>query len=271
MNKMKKFKLLLIFLICVFVFCNAQMNLENVYSVSANIIQLEKSGFKYYSMDVPNKQSRIYNMDHSIFKIFNLTVPDGYYLYNIQFVSEYLFNSDDLVELVYTYSKYNETETGYWWYDYETRIVNENGIELLKVPGAGFTDVLETGNNGRKFLVWVYDYSVFPAIIHTNVYSLPDQISSAKALSEDSPFIGIGNPYPNPTKGLFAVPVFLPDPNTQGILNLYDIKGNLVKSLPVSGSSEIIKIPSGVLMPGTYMLNLNTGSEQSVNKKVIIN
>lgn len=249
---------------------SAQLSLENYYPVSANIIELEKSGFKYYTMDILNKQSQLYNMDHSIFKVFDLVVPDGYYLYNVQFVSEHLFNSDDLVELVYTYSMYNETETGYWWYTYETRIINENGTELLKIPGAGYTDVLDAGDDGRKFLVWIYDYSVLPAITHTNVYSLPDHASSAKSLTGNAPGMNLGNPFPNPSSAHISVPVSIPYANTPGILNLYDMNGNLVKSLVVSDSDEILQIPSGTLLPGTYMINLNSGDEQSTAKKVII-
>jgi len=30
----------------------------------------------------------------------------------------------------------------------------ENGVEILKIPGAGHTDILETENNGRKFLLF---------------------------------------------------------------------------------------------------------------------
>ncbi len=250
---------------------NAQISIETVYPISANIIELEKSGFKYYTMDITNKQSRIYNMDHSVFKVFDLVVPEGYYLHNIQFVSEYLFNSDDLVELVYTYSMYNELETGYWWYSYETRIINENGTELLKIPGAGYTDVYNAGDDGRKFLVWIYDYSVLPAITHTNVYSLPDNISTTKSLTGNSREINLGNPFPNPSSGQISVPVSGLYPTRPGILNLFDINGTLVKSLVVSGSEEILQIPPGTLMPGTYMISLNSGSEQSPVKKVVVN
>ena len=249
---------------------SAQLSLENVYSVSANIIELEKSGFKYYTMDISNKQSRLYNMDHSLYKVFDLVVPDGYYLYNIQFVSEHLFNSDDLIELVYTYSKYNEIESGYWWYTYETRIINENGTELLKIPGAGYTDVLDAGDNVKKLLVWVYDYSVLPAVTHTNVYRLPDQTSSAKSLTSISQEINLGNPYPNPSSGLVSIPVSIPNTSTPGILTLFDLNGNAVKSLFVSNPDEIIQIPAGTLMPGTYVINLNSGSYQTTAKKVII-
>lgn len=266
---MKKLKLFFILSLLV-AGSNAQISLETVYSVSANIIELEKSGFKYYTMDILNKQSRIYNMDHSIFKIIDLVVPDGYYLYNVQFVSEHLFNSDDLVELVYIYSMYNEVETGYWWYTYETRIINENGTELLKIPGAGYTDVLDAGDDGRKFLVWIYDYSVLPTITHTNVYSFPDSISSTKSLTGNSGEINLGNPFPNPSSGQISIPVSVPYPNTPGILNLYDINGTLVKSLVVSGSDEILTIPPGTLMPGTYMINFNSGMEQSTPKKVVV-
>ncbi|GAI93749.1 unnamed protein product, partial [marine sediment metagenome] len=65
----------------------AQPSLETVYSVSTNICSLEKAGDKYYAMDIANKQCRLYNMDHSLFLTINLTVPEGYYLFDIQQIS----------------------------------------------------------------------------------------------------------------------------------------------------------------------------------------
>jgi hypothetical protein len=62
----------------------AQPSLETVYSVSTNICRLEKAGDKYYAMDLANKQCRVYNLDHSLYRTINLTVPEGYYLFDIQ-------------------------------------------------------------------------------------------------------------------------------------------------------------------------------------------
>ena len=79
----------------------AQSVFEMTYTESANICYLESKGQVYFTMDVINKQCLIYTMDHSFYKSIDLPTPEGYYLSDIQYVSENLFNSDDLVELVY--------------------------------------------------------------------------------------------------------------------------------------------------------------------------
>ncbi len=79
------------------------------------LAKLEKLGEVYYSMDVTAKQCLIYDMDHSLIKSIALPTPEGYYLEDIQFLSEQLFNDDDLLELVYIYSKYVPTEFSYYF------------------------------------------------------------------------------------------------------------------------------------------------------------
>ena len=252
-----------------FSFClHAQFTLDKVYSVSANITKLEKSGYKYYTMDVPLKQCRIYNLDHTLFKTFNLTVPEGYDLFDIQQVSEHLFNDDDLVEIVAISYRYNETETGWWYYTYEISVVNENGHVILNIPGAGHTMVFDLGEEGKKFLVWIYDYSVYPYIIHTNVYDLPDQSQTTKSATiSEQPEI-LGNPFPNPASGNFTIPLNLAVPG--GNLNLLNMQGGFIKSFRVTGQEKNIVLPAGDLAPGTYIINLQTPNKISQARKVVI-
>ena len=249
---------------------HAQPLFDNSYSLSANITKLETSGYKYYTMDVPNKQCKVFNLDHSLYKTFNLSVPESYDLYDIQYVSENLFNTDDLVEIVYISYKYNETETGWWYYTYETSIVNENGIEIMNIPGAGLTEVRDLGEDGKKFLVWVYDYSVYPYIIHTNVYDLPEQEpQTTKSASITKDYALLGNPYPNPSSGNFSVPVNLS--NSPGHLNMHNMQGGFVKEIKITGQEKNILIPADDLAPGTYLINLRTIDKISKAKTIIIN
>ncbi len=243
-----------------------ESSLEYTYPVSASICCLEKSGDKYFSMDVTNKQCRIYNLDHTLFKTINLTVPADYYLYNILYVSEHTFNQDDLIELAYIYSKYNLTETSYY-YSYETRVINENGVEMLKVPGAGHTEILETENNGRKFLVYVYDFYQIPASTQTKVYSLPESPLKSGPIRQQHK---LGNPWPNPSRGMVNIPVKIPPGAGPGELILYNIHGQEVMRHPVNGDEELIVMPGGTLIPGTYVYKLKSGNTESPGKKISI-
>jgi hypothetical protein len=263
---MKNLLIILLLASCTIIY--AQPSLEHTYPISTSICCLEKSGDKYFAMDVTGKQCKIYNMDHTLYKTINLVVPTDYYMYNIQFVTEHTFNSDDLIEFAYTYSKYNPTETSYY-YSYETRVINENGLEILKIPGAGYTEILDTENEGRKFLVYVYDFYQIPATTQTVVYSLPEVQEPMKADPIQNKY-RLGNPWPNPSRGMINIPVKFPPDTEDGELILYNIHGQEVMRQKVNGDDETIILPGGVLIPGTYVYKVKTQKGESMGKKISI-
>jgi hypothetical protein len=138
-----------------------QITLQKTYNYSTAVVKLETLGYKYYLMDVLASQVRIYNMDHSIFKTINCSVPNGYYLADIKYVSENLFNSDSQIELAYTYYKYVPTSTSYY-YIYGAKVINESGSNLLSIDGAQYIYVNKTGETEYKLFAYCYDYSVSP-------------------------------------------------------------------------------------------------------------
>jgi Secretion system C-terminal sorting domain len=245
----------------------AQPVFEHTFSESAGICQLETLGEVYYSMDVINKQCLIYNMDHSLLKTIPLPCPAGYYLADIQYVSESLFNGDDLVELVYIYSQYVPTETSYF-YRFESKVINENGSVLLSLPGVGFTQVYETVDQHRIFLAYKYDYSVIPYLTSTHVYSLPDQ--STRSASQPIPSVGLANAYPNPATQELHIPVTLPGGVRSGFLELSDMNGKKVLSYPLTPSTSHVLLPTNQYAPGTYIYRVTTGQGKSEGKKVVI-
>ncbi len=245
----------------------AQPSLETVYSVSTNICSLEKDGDKYYAMDIANKQCRLYNMDHSLFRTINLTVPEGYYLFDIQQISQHIFNQDDQIEFAYIYSRFNQTETS-WYYSYETRVINENGTEILKIPDAGHTLVIPTQDTERKFLVYIYDFYVIPATTQTQVYSLPSIPLKSETVYGSA--YRLRNPYPNPASGMINIPVSLPPGVNKGYLQIYNISGQLIDLREIKKTDESILIPGGSLLPGSYIYNISGKSQKSESKKVIV-
>ena len=249
---------------------SAQPTFEHEYSSSASICNLEKSGIKYFALDNINNRCLIYDMDYTEFRTINLTLPLDYYLYNIRHVSQHTFNQDDLIEIAYIYSKYNPLETSYY-YSYETRVINENGTEILKIPGAGHTEIIETENEGRKLLVYVYDFSVLPAVTKTRVYSLP--ASPLKSSGPQSgPSYRIGNPFPNPSPGgAVNIPVKLPPGAQKGYLILYNMYGQEVGRHTVNkDDQEITLMPGTTMIPGVYIYNVQSGKEQSESRKLVV-
>lgn len=245
----------------------AQPVYEHTFSESANIAFLDKLGEVYYTMDVIGKQCLIYDMDHSLLRSIALPIPDGYYLVDIQHLSETLFNHDDLVELVYIYSKYVPTELSYY-YTFETRLIDENGVDLLTLPsGSGFTSVIETPGSGKKFLVYDYDYSVIPYRTSTIVYSLPE--TDTKSVTRSMTNIE-GQAWPNPASQQINIPVTLPEGVYSGSLEILDINGRLVLSYPISNTTGTVALPTSQLHSGTYLYQVNTGERVSEARKIVI-
>lgn len=244
----------------------AQPVFEHKYDESVNICYLESAGEVYYSMDVINKQCHIYRMDHSLYKSIPIPTPEGYYLSDVQFVTERLFNDDALVELVYSYTKYVPTTTSYY-YTYETRLVNENGNLIMSWPGAGYTNVIETPGHGKKFLVYEYNYSVIPYRTYTHVYSLPEAGTGTahEWIQSAAPL-----PYPNPAERMIHIPFSLPAGTGSGTLEIFDMNGTLMMSHPVQESESRVLIPTTRLAPGTYLYYLQSGDFRSESRKIIV-
>ncbi len=245
----------------------AQPVFEHSYSESVNTVSLEGLGEVYYSMDVINKLCLIYSLDHTLIKSIPLPVPEAYYLEDIQFLSEHLFNDDDLIELVYIYSKYVATESSYY-FTFESKLITENGVTLLTFPGAGLTKVIETAEHGKKFLVYQYDYSVIPYRTYTHVYGLPEETEPSGSYTPTS--FNTGNAFPNPASTLVNIPVHLPEGVESGSLEISDMNGRKVLSYPVTESTGNVPIPASQLSPGTYLYNIKTGSGQSEARKIVI-
>lgn len=261
-----KLKLMILFLLSGLVLYSQPL-FEHIYSESATLATLEKLGEVYYSMDVTGKQCLIYDMDHSLIKSIALPTPEGYYLEDIQFLSENLFNDDDLLELVYIYSKYVPTEFSYY-FTYEAKLINENGATLLTFPGAGYTEVVESTEHGKKFLVYQYDYSVIPYRTSTHVYALPGQTepSAVSAFSGFNP----GDAYPNPGRQIINIPAKLPEGISGGALEIYDMHGRKIRSYPLSPSSNNVQLSAGQLASGTYLYQIAAGDKISEARKIVI-
>jgi len=116
-----------------FMVTNAQVTLEKKYDYSTAVVEFETYGYKYFLMDVPNGQCRIYNLDHSLLLSVNCNVPGGYYLCDIKFLSEKLFDSDAAIELLCTFYRY---DTALQYYEYDSKIIDENGTQQIFIDGA---------------------------------------------------------------------------------------------------------------------------------------
>lgn len=244
-----------------------QINYEHTYTgVSAAYIHLPVAGYKYYVMDVANCQCRMYNNDHSLWKTINLSIPSGYYLCDIQFVTEDLFNTDNTIEMLYVSYNYNTTLK---YYTYDTRIVNEYGTLLLSMPYAGYSYIYPA-ETGSKLFMWIYDFSIFPETVNTMVYSIPGKLNSVVTGSSDELKSSQHSAYPNPAINEVTIPYALPSNINQAELKLYSTNGLLVKSFTVDHTFNSILLKTSELPAGLYVYRIESGTYNSGSRKLIV-
>jgi len=247
-------------------FASGQINHESTYDYSGIFTSLARSGDKFYVMDIPRSQCRIYNMDHSIWKVINLQVPADHYLYDIKYVSEGLFTSDDRLSLAYVYYNYDESTQVY---SYFARVVTETGQVLLSVPGCLYLEVHDMNESGLKLVAYSYDFGVWPYTIQTHVYALPGSIATKAA-----PGLPAGNPihraFPNPSRGFTNIPYELPDGVTEGEIRLVDMHGIAVRTFRVDDHFDHLRIDTSSLPAGVYAHALLAGGRTINQGKLIV-
>jgi len=245
-----------------------QITLQKIYNYSTSVVKLETLGYKYYLMDVPANQCRIYNMDHSLFKTINCSVPNGYFLADIKFVSENLFNADSQIELAYTYYKYVSTSTSYY-YIYGAKVITENGTVLQPIDGAQYLYVNKTGDSEYKLFAYCFDYSVSPEKVWTNIYGLTGSLVSALNISGSQPDNFL-NAYPNPATDIIRVDYALPNDIKSARLNILDSSGKTVKNFLVDGHSDHLALNVNDLSSGIYHYYIEYDNRRTSAKKIVI-
>lgn len=243
----------------------AQISLENTYTgVSAGIAHTETYGDKYYVMDVANSQCRIFNLDHSLWKSVNLSIPSNYYLYDIQYVTDHLFNTDNSVEMLYVCYNYNTTLD---YYTYETRVANESGTLLLTLPGAGYNWITNVADAGARLFSYVYNYAVSPYTVTTKVYTLGGSMTSESHNITET--IGL-KAFPNPVKGNLRIDYTLPEGLRQAELSVINSYGLIIKKYTIDSNFNSLILDTKDLTPGIYFWNIEAPGFHGTSQQIIV-
>ncbi len=226
-----------------------QVELDKTYNFSGTLAAIDEGEYKYFVMDVPMEQCRIYNEDHSLFKTINLPVPDGYYLNDIKFVSRKTFNMDDEIELLYIYYKVEEIESQVI-YTYGLKVISESGTVLLSLADGGYAEVKQ-GTDGLKLLAYQYIFYDYYYLVNTNIYSLGGNVKSATFF----PNAGL-KVYPNPAENNIHIELDPATGFTKSQITISDISGRQMIRKPVPAGATEMNISTGNLPSGSYILNL---------------
>lgn len=245
---------------------NAQITLDKKYDYSTSVVKFETLGYKYYLMDVPAGQCRIYNTDHSLFKTINCFVPSGSYLSDVKFLSEKLFDTDAGIELLCTYYKYNSSKA---YYEYDSKIINEDGLAIITIDGSLYNYINKTSETEYKLFSYCYDYSVSPEKVWTNIYSLPGSPTVNAWFVESGPKVDL-NVFPNPAFETINVAYHLPETIDMGTLNIISNEGKLVKQFLVDRHTDHLTLDSNDFTSGIYDYFIEYGNTRTESKKLIV-
>lgn len=262
---MKKLFFLLV-LLFVFGFAHSQIIFEHSYDYSGDYTKLANSGYKIYLMDVVNSQCRIYNTNHTVWKTINLNVPANNYLYDIKYVSENLFTTDNSLALAYVYYSYDATNQ---YYTYTAKIVKENGTELLSIPGCQYIYVVDLGELGTKMEAYVFDYSLLYYTVKTRYYTLPGNLVNG-VQDRGLENLSASKAFPNPAGNNATIPYILPEGEFEGLLTITDMQGKTIKTYTVDRNFDHIIIETGQLPHGAYLYYLKSGNYSSRPEKLIV-
>jgi hypothetical protein len=255
-------KILLSLAFIFFVFsCPAQLSLDKVYDYSLTSTKINQSEYKYYLMDVATSQCRIYNLDHTLWKTIPVSLPSGYYLYDIKFVSENLFNSDASTEFWYTAYQWISTGSSTGYYQYISKVTNETGTVLADIPGGLYANVIPAGSDTFKLAVYAYDNSGTYQTIKTYLFSLPDVTTAAEFVSQMAE-----NPYPNPASGYINLPLNSAD---GGLLQVFSISGQKIFENKIQ-SGPLFRLNTNNWSPGMYSYRILTNGIPSDSRQFII-
>lgn len=241
-------------------FASAQITLEKSYQGIGlvTIHNVENEGYKYAVTNTGTNKVELHNADHSLWKTFNLNIPANFALNGgVQYVSSKLFDNDNGVEVVITYSEVGANPP-----NYITQIINDDGSVLQTFSNAYFMSVHKVDN------AWKAVVTKYPGPFHSDVYALPGQL-----LFVSSP--GGGNNadaalYPNPMQTSAVLAYTLPSGTHAGQLQVYNTSGALVRSYNVTSEFESIVIYRNDLPAGSYLYSLVVPGLSIVTKPFVI-
>jgi hypothetical protein len=200
-----------------------------------------------------------------LWKTISLPVPANQYLYDVKYVSENLFFTGNQVALAYTYYSYDEVNQ---YYTYTTRLIREDGNELLLIPGCGYIQLIEMPDIGTKMLAYVYDYSVFPYTVQTLVYNLPGSLSTSNNLLTPMQQ-SAGEVFPNPA-GEFATISYSLPAHIRGSLVITDSGGSVLRNLPLNPEEKAIRIATSTMPAGIYSFTVISGNHRWSSGKFVV-
>lgn len=208
-------------------------------------------GLFYYSQEYDQGDKiTIYDQYHTFYKTF--TIIGNNYGGTVYFVTDKLFNNDDLIEFVYVEKKQ---------YGFDTKLINENGVQLFIWSDRWLPKIFKDNDNNFKIAVYNQILSS-PYTVQTDIYALEGTLSIEQQDSYlDKSFRG----YPNPSEDKITITnfKFLVEDTK---IEVFNSNGQKVFEKKIrSGENEIILDTQG-FSSGTYIYKINGETNKFIKK-----
>jgi hypothetical protein len=258
------------------------------------MVNLEVSGMKYIVVNRSenNRNVKLYNLDHSIWKTIDLnSCPLSYHIgiaydpltgeiiydpitgditydttynynYDLLYVSENLFNSDNELELMFSIqsSSFTPSFTGIY-NENSTLLFSENGaapLVRLNIPVV-FKPIYNTPNGTKMILS--FDNG------DAKVYNLAGQL--VNEIEENNSQTNL-NAYPNPTNGVTTIQYSIPLNSKEATISIFNLNGVKLRDYKVDNTFNELKINANELGTGTYMYSISVNGQLLKSEQLLI-
>jgi hypothetical protein len=84
------------------------------------------------------------------------------------------------------------------------------------------------------------------------------------------PSVFLSDPVPNPSAGEATISYSLPNGVQNGMITVYTITGQILRSYPINSAANSLRINNAELAPGIYMYQLQTAQGASEVRKMCV-
>lgn len=237
-------------------FAFAQITLEKTYASENLQVYTNATETNYYSVGQNLTTVKIYNANHTLKKQFSPTIPTGYSMnissYDNFILSKNIFNTDNLLEIVVVFNKYDNGSVN------KIVIFNEDG-QIVKDFGENyrFDDEFDfhvyhdNTTNTNKLRLYKENTS------STEIYNLPTTSLAAKEIQLANKL----SAFPIPTNKILNI--VNPD-NGVNKVQIYDASGKLVMNKTFGFNDDKISIDVENLTKGVYIYKIGELSSKFI-------
>lgn len=262
----------------------SQIELIGDYEAASDGIYVDDGMFKIYVREYGADTFTLYNTDNSIYRTINFPDVELGGTQIISYITRTLFDCDstNIEYMIYDYTIGDNPGEGI----YSVTIAREDETILLHLDGfsfveessestAGYTRNIQDTPDGA---ILTLTNGLYNHIDPRRYYRLCGHLPRPRLGS--GTITGIGEQpdgyeyqgvtlYPNPASSEIRIDYELPENFTSAELRVFDMNGQLIKTLQVGAHFDHINLNVSSFQSGTYLINLLLENGEVINEKFI--